>query len=313
MYNVKLKNFDSSFLYSKGDYGKKIYEFIIQSDRVNKNIPGFDDIRYIVKKNQYTSCLSTLLDKQNIVLMINMKPMPRALKVFAAKDIKEDRQTKVFIDVSEIIEFKNNNYILSSKNFDIFISYLAAALNTLIYYAEPARVLNDNIMYGAGVNAFSKLSANIIDYMRIGGVENVRPKVLYLSAMYYQINILGKDNTPTIYQKATKISGLSRKETELLDVQATLASYDNIDTFVSAIAKIIKVDTLKLDNYIDKWIFLYGSGTQFATELYTSFANMIIYAYVGAYINNQKQIEKFAGKDMVDFTNTLFKIGSDLL
>ena len=44
-----------------------------------------------------------------------------------------------------------------------------------------------------------------------------------------------------------------------------------------------------------------------------TFANMLIYAYVGAYLNNQKQIEKFVGKDMVDFTNALFRVGGDKL
>ena len=38
------------------------------------------------------------------------------------------------------------------------------------------------------------------------GVDNVRARVLYLAAMYYQINLLRKDVTSTVKQKALKIS-----------------------------------------------------------------------------------------------------------
>ena len=64
---------------------------------------------------------------------------------------------------------------------------------------------------------------------------------------------------------------------------------------------------------MDKWLLLYGSGTQFATEIYTAFANLLINAYVGAYLNNQKQIETATGRNMVQFCNTLFKLGGEVL
>lgn len=313
METVKPKNFDSSFLYGKGNYQSQIYEFLIKSHRVDKTSDSFDDIRYMVKKNQYTSCLVSLLDSSNLILMINSTPMSRAFKVFAAKDVKEDGKIKVFVDVSDVIGFAGGVYELKNRDINVFLSYLVAALSTLIYFTDPSKLINNTTMYSAGTSAFAKLSCNVIDYMRIGGVENVRPRVLYLSAMYYQINILRKDPTSTVRQKALKISGLAARDADLIDVQAPMASYDTIEAFVNAIAKVIRVDSLKTDNFIDKWIFLYGSGTQFATELYFEFSNMLTHAYVGAYLNNQKQIEKFVGRDMVDFTNALFRIGSGLL
>lgn len=314
MEKVKIKNYDQSFLYGKGEYGKSLMEFIIRSERVDKSDPGFEDIRYMVKRNQYTACLSALLEKSNVVLMMSSQPMPRAFKVFAAKDIKEDKLTKVFIDVSEIVKYQNNKYVLKNRDVDVFISYLACALNTYLYYSNAQVLINNTTMLNAGAQAFSKLTSNIIDYMRIGGVDKIRNKVAYIASMYYQLNILNKADTPSTYQRAIKISGLSAREAEVIDVMVPLSSYENVETFVAAIAKVLRVENdLKLDNFIDKWLFLYGSGTQFATEMYIAFANMLINAYVGAYINNQKQIEKFVGRDMVDFTNTLFKIGSDTL
>ena len=194
------------------------------------------------------------------------------------------------------------------------ISYLSCALNTLIYYADPSIILNNTQIINSTTEAFAKLATNIIDYMRIGGVENIRVKTLYLTAMYYQIGILGKDNTHSVQQRALKISKLQTKDSLLLQAKVPEESYDNINSFIEALARVLAIEgSLKLENYIEKWLFLYGSGTQFATELYPAFANMLINAYVGAYLNNQNQIEKLTGSNMIEFCNTLFKIGGDIL
>jgi hypothetical protein len=89
--------------------------------------------------------------------------------------------------------------------------------------------------------------------------------------------------------------------------------FKNIYTFVEALAKVLRIEgQLKLDNVIEKWGWVYGSGTQYGTELYTSFASILTNAYVGSYINNQKTIEKVLGRTLVEFTNALFKVGSEL-
>lgn len=311
---TKIKNYDQSFLYGKADYGTELFQYIMKADRIDKSSTGFDEIRYLVKRNQITSCLGALLDKQSVILMLPNKPLPRAFKVFAGKDIREDKNTKVFIDCSEIIKFQNNAYVIKQMDVEKFISYLACALNTIIYHVDPTIILNNSQLVNSSTEAFAKLCTNIIDYMRIGGVDNVRSKMLYMSALYYQIGMLKKDDNDTAEQKALKISKLSRREAELIRVQLPEASFENINTFVEAIAKVLRVEgLLKLDNFIDKWLFLYGSGTQLATEIYTAFANLLINAYVGAYLNNQKQIEKIAGRSMVEYCNVLFRVGGEVL
>lgn len=311
---TKIKNYDQSFLYGKADYGTELFQYIMKADRIDKSSTGFDEIRYLVKRNQITSCLGALLDKQSVILMLPNKPLPRAFKVFAGKDIREDKNTKVFIDCSEIIKFQNNAYVIKQMDVEKFISYLACALNTIIYHVDPTIILNNSQLVNSSTEAFAKLCTNIIDYMRIGGVDNVRSKMLYMSALYYQIGMLKKDDNDTAERKALKISKLSKREAELIRVQLPEASFENINTFVEAIAKVLRVEgLLKLDNFIDKWLFLYGSGTQFATEIYTAFANLLINAYVGAYLNNQKQIEKIAGRSMVEYCNVLFRVGGEVL
>ena len=312
--NAKIKNYDQSFLYGKADYGKELFQYIMSANRVDKNHPGFENIRYLIKRNQITACLGDLLDRQSIILMLPNKPLPRAFKVFAGKDIKEDKATKVFIDCSEIIRFQNNEYVIKQMDIEKLISYMSCTLNTLIYHVNPSILLNNSQIVNSSTEAFAKLCTNIIDYMRIGGVDNIRSKMLYISSLYYQVGILQKDDNDTAEQRAIKISKLSKREAELIRVQLPTASFENITTFVEGIAKVLRVEgELKLDNFMDKWLFLYGSGTQFATEIYTAFANLLINAYVGAYLNNQKQIEKIAGRSMVEYCNVLFRIGGEVL
>ena len=69
---------------------------------------------------------------------------------------------------------------------------------------------------------------------------------------------------------------------------------------------------MKLNNFVNKWIFVFGPGTQFAMELYPAFSTMITNAYCGAYLNNQKVIEKVLGRTLVEYSVALLQLGSDL-
>ena len=89
-------------------------------------------------------------------------------------------------------------------------------------------------------------------------------------------------------------------------------TFKDINCFIKAISIVIKAESLKLDNFVERWIFLYHSGTQFGLELYPAFSSMITNAYSGAYLNNQKLIEKLCGRDMVDYTTALLRIGDEL-
>ena len=45
--------------------------------------------------------------------------------------------------------------------------------------------------------------------------------------------------------------------------------------------------------------------------LLLAFASMLTDAYVGAYLNNQKTIEKIVGTNMIEYTKALLQIGAD--
>jgi len=73
--------------------------------------------------------------------------------------------------------------------------------------------------------------------------------------------------------------------------------FDNIKSFVSKLATLIKVPGIKVDNVLDKSVSI-RSNTVFSLEYYPALSAMLTDAYCGAYINNQKTIEKVVGNTL---------------
>lgn len=311
--NYSVKTFSNTFLYTKGDYEKRLIDFIILSDRIDKKDQSFEDIKYQVKRRQVTNILSKVLDMDQIVLMINPVSLPKSFKVFAAKDIKTDKNLKIFIDCTDILKNTNGTWVVS--NIDILIAHLVSAITTYMYIAENNRMLMSSDIAQYGVKAFSTLFTNIIDYIyKISLLESKRDICVYLSSMYYMVNILGKnaDDESTI-SLCKKISNISDRQISIINMGLTSDSYSNINNFIKTVAFVLKINKLNIDNFVEKWIFLYGTGTQFGLEYFPSFASILTNAYVGCYINNQKTIEKIVGGDLVDFTKTIFRLGEGVL
>ena len=310
--SVSVKTYADSYLYGIGGYEKKWMDFFIKSEIIDKNSELFKTMEYDIKRMQHTEVLLKTLQSNNVILLRGQQGLPRSFKVFAAKDIKHgDNAMRVFIDVTDIL-VPGKDKLKDRVSIDILTSNLMAALANLIYYAAPARIVNHSKLLEHGTECFSSLFTHVIDYLRIGGVDRLREKIMYLSALYYQMSVLKIPYSDTIERRAKKVSGLGDRDIQMISMQLSDNCFDNINTFINDIAKVIKADGLKLDNFIEKWMFLYHSGTQFATELYPAFSTMITNAYGGAYLNNQKLIEKICGKSMVEYTATLLRLGSEL-
>lgn len=308
------KKLSNTFLYGIGDYEKRLYKSFIESTVIDKNDESIQDIRYDVKRGQNTTVLLKVFDSDNVVFLRNNVPQPRAFKVFAASDIKSgDKKTKIFIDMTDVMIFTNGRYEVKPRDLDKLVSYLMSALCYLIYYAEPDRLINSSALIETGNKAFCELFAYCIDSLRIGGVDKVREKTIYLSSLYYQTNILGKDFTNSVEDRAKRISGLNSREIEVIDAQLDSNTFKDIKGFVESLAKIIRCEgSLKIDNFVERWLFLFGTGTQFGMELYPAFSTILTNAYCGAYLNNQKTIEKILGRTLVEYTLALLRLGSEL-
>ena len=312
-----IKPMTSSYLYGKTTASSRMYTFVIESERIDVNSEEFEDIKFIIKKNQYTSVLYKLIENPNVIMLLNERPMPRAFKVFAYTDVKESsksQQIKVFIDASDIITKKDGVYTIKNADIDKLMAYLVSALGTIIYYGKPAAISYNTVLMQNATFCYAKLVANVIDYLGVAAVDKSREKVLYMASLFFQSNVMMIDSNSSSYKaRALKVSGLTEKEADVIYTNMESDCFDNINTFIKTVAKVLRTSNLNVDNFMDKWTFLYHTSTQFAVELFPAFSTMITNAYVGAYLNNQKTIEKITGRFMVDYTTTLFRIGSELI
>ena len=237
---VKIKNFGDSYLYRAGNFEKNLMQFMMSAEIINKNHPSFDDIKYEVKRRQVTSSLMKILMSDNIILLKGNVGLSRAFKVFAAKDIiSGDNKVKVFIDVTDIIKSTDGTYSIDSRNVDILVSHLLSAMNTFIYYHERgnAKLTNNTSLIDAGTKAFSDMFTYVVDYLRIGSVDNVRERTKYISALYYQCGLLCKDFTDSVRIRARKLSGLSEREADIVETLMGPDPFKDIDTFIKSLAR----------------------------------------------------------------------------
>lgn len=309
------KNINLTYLYSISDgYQKNIMRMILEGDRIDKETDEFKDISYDVKRRARASVISKVLNSPNVVFIYSKLPMPRALKVFTAKDIKsgKDAKHKVFIDISDISIY--NDGILRLKETDILIAYLNTALVHLLYFQNNKLLLMNTSVATSSCEAFTDLFTYVIDFLyKVSNTENKKKFTMYLAAKYYAINILNRDqDSDSVNSMAKKISGITDREIDIINIylDSNDDTYKDINSFIISLSKVLKID-LKLDLFIEKWMFLYGAGTQFSLELFTSFAEMLINSNSGTYLNNQKTIERVAGKTIPEFNRSILYIGGN--
>lgn len=312
------KTYAGTYLYGQyNEYEKQIFSFLMSSIEIDKDTSEFDDIKYEVKKRQVSNSLVKVLESKEVVLLSNNKPLSKAFKVFCAKDLKGPKKNKmkVFIDCSNIIKIDNSTgkWACKGNNIDIFISYLVSAMNTFIYYADEARYTSNSKIMSIGAQAFATIFTHVVDYScKISSMPSLKNKCMYLTSLYYLGNILGKDYTNESCKKiAKKISGLSDRDSGIIDIQIKEESMLNIKYFSETLSNVLRLNKLTLDIIVERWMTIYGTGTVFALEMFPAFASMVTDAYVGAYINNQKTIEKVAGTSMTEFTKVLLSIGAE--
>lgn len=312
------KTYAGTYLYGKyHEYEQKILSFIMDGTEIDKNIDEFEDIRYEVKRRQVSSSLVKILDSKMVILMIGKDPLPKSFKVFCAKDIKGPKtdKMKVYIDCTNILKKndKTGRYECNGNSIDMLISYLVSAMHTFIYYADEMRICNNSKIMSIGAQAFAKLFTHVVDYScKISSMPSTKAKCMYLASMYYLSNLLGKDYTSESCRKISKeVSGLSDRDAGIIDIQIKKESMMNIKFFMETVADVLHISKLTLDVVVERWMTIYGTGTVFALEIFPAFASMITDAYVGAYLNNQRTIEKVTGSNMVEFTKVLLSIGAE--
>lgn len=284
-----------------------ILNFILKADRIDKKSPAFKGVIEEVKRMQKSSILYTVLLSDIVELGIGNPELPRAYKVFAAKDVREDKTRKVFIDATGIIQLKDGYFIC--KKIDVLISYLFTALANLLYLEAPGRVLNDSTITISGTECFVSMVDYILEYMRIIGYSANKSKILYITGIYYLKSVLGKDLDTYTKNIAAKAAGLSTSEIRGFDLYYEEEDLSNISTYVNLIAETFKLKGLTNEVFVAQWMRSFGPGTQYGMEFFPAFSHILTSTYCGSYIVGQKQVERCCAKSMINFSNGLLRAG----
>ena len=316
---VKRKSYVDSFFYNQSGrsgenlmkkHDQMLINFILKADRIDKKSPMFRGVAEDIKRQQTSSILYTILMMDNVNLCYSSVELPPAFKVFDGKDIKTTNDRAIFIDVSKLVIEKNGYYVC--KNPAKLVSYLLAALYYLTYRKDINKVVNNSAITISGCECYTSMFLYVLDYLRIIGYSANKDKIGYFVALFYLNNMLGKELDTYTKNLAAKISGVPQGTVHALDLYITDGMFNSIDTFVTILADTFKLKGFTTEVFIQKWIFLFGNGTQYASELFTSFAVILGYTFCGAYIVNQKQIEKCCGQSMVKFCNSMMMAGSEM-
>lgn len=317
-----LKTYSDTYLYQKYSlYNKRLTDAIMKDPLIEKTDESFKDVIYEIKRSRVSSALLTILTSRNTMLLNCIDPLPRAFKVFVARDIKsKERNIKVFIDCTGVItkDKKYSQYVINETK---LISYLINAGMSMLYHKNFNGIIRASNIVIYSTEAFSKLFTFVIDYLtKVSIQESSKIKVLYLSAMYFLCNSLDFDpDEKRTMDIAKKVSGISEREANMLNILITRIEdkklekvkarnsdnpYENIKIFIQALRKVMHFNekVITPDMVVERWMAQYGPGTVFGLEYFPAFSAMVTDAYIGGYLNQQKTIEKVLGTTLVEYS-----------
>lgn len=294
------------YLYSKmNGYTKVMADAILHAKRIDRNTTEFaEDVGLEIKRSKAPIYLLKILNSKNTHLLQPENPLPKPIRVFAAKDIKGNKKINAFIDISNIITQTNNNRY--KVNTSVLIAYLLSAKHNMMYYGIPGAFSNKSQLVLLETRAFAKLFTHVIDYLgNISVIPENREKMMYLSAEYFLYNHLKLTNEDRIHEIAMKVADITESQQNIFNIVSDGKDLKTLPGFVDAVKTIFKMNKLTLSLVIEKWMFLYGAPTVLSLEFLPSFLTMITDAYSGVYLNNQKSIEKILAKDLVELGKML--------
>lgn len=305
---IKAKNIDSSYFYTDSNFDQNIMKMILHGKRLDKTSESYKMLYSDIKRFCKSSAVTSMLMSDNVVLVYNNQPMPRALKVMTVKDIKSNNKAyKIFIDVTEICSFTNENeFVIRELNF--METFLTVATVHMMYYTDPKIIMSP--LVGTATEIYVSLFRYILDYKyKISNSENKNNIAKYMISKFFLQNVLEKKDDDYSENICKRISGITNREIEILNIRLSKIEnpFEDISTIIDCLSKVLEIRDLKLDVFVQGWLFLYGSGTHFAMELFTSLCELIIHTYNGTFFNNQKTIEKIVG------TNEITKMYSTII
>lgn len=302
-----------TFIFRKHEaYNEKIFQFIHHAERIDTRSDEFADILFDVKRRRISDYLVKIVTSPNVVFGIDVEVLPKAFRTFVAADPKDNNKIKAFIDVTGCVVYKDGVYVC--KDLNHLISYVISAMVNLIYTKKTNVLTGNSSIIKDGGDAFMRCVGYIMDRMyKISSVQDLKKKLDYLSVIYYQVNLLGKDfkvSEKSIKGTAVAISDIDPHLARVVDTAYEETDFVDIDRFGQLMARVFGLKDFRIDNFVGMWMRCYGPGTVFAMEYLPAFSTMLTNTYVGGYLDQQATIEKITSQSMVKFVKTILQIGA---
>ena len=221
--SFEIKTYKDSYLYNNkitkanqagGSKNNAVLkDFIMNAHRVeDKQAESFRGILEDVKRQQMSSVLYTVLLLDNVQICINKSELPRAFKVFEAKDVLNGKKSTVFIDCTGLIEYKNGYYYC--RKVDVFVTYLLEALIYILYRNANMKIMNNSNVTINATECYVSMFNFVLDYLRIIGYSENKNKISYLVALFFLTNMMSKPLDNYARSVAAAISGIDKKNIE---------------------------------------------------------------------------------------------------
>ena len=315
MEKKRIKTYSDTYIYNKGSdengsMERDLINFIRTSDRVNVNSSAFEQIKNQVKVRQTTAVLYRILMNKNVVLCIGKTEAPASFKVFMAKDLlSPNKEKKVFIDVTGL--FKLNNGMYYCKEIDKLCAYLIMALVNFLYYDNNQRLIDNAVVCRSSMECFIKLFNGILDNLKVPNFMENRTKISYIVGVYYGYAVMGK-SLDSARKYSAAVTGVNLKDASGYDYWYKLEDFKTIHTFITFLTDNFHLSGLNTGVFLVRYMQMYGKGTIFGLEILPSFIGTITNAYSGSFINSQKTIEKFCGREMINLSTEILRLGAEV-
>ena len=316
---VKLKSYTQTYIYTQyPKYENDMLKYIITADRIDQTNRSFDQIINDLKRQKKISDkLIKILSSKNVVLFIHPgKPLPKALRTYVAKDTRTDKSVKVFIDVTDVIVDNNNQYVCN--NYNALVAYLIDAMIKFIYAVQGQRLIGNSSVVRDGGIAFMKCFTYIMNRMyKVYSMPTLAKRIQYVSAMYYQINLLQKDKDKSfdnIKSVAMKLSDIDSKDAKIVDMMIGEHDFDDISKFVDALGRMFELKDIKLSNVVYYWREAFDAGSIYGLEYFPTFATILTNTYIGGYVNSKENlILSLIPNQVTTFTKSILQIGESVV
>ena len=302
----RVKTYADCSLYNKyPKYNTMIFDALMTDDFIDKASTEFnEDVLIDIKRSRVNSHILQVLTSPKTILYYPKTPLPTFFKVLVAADPrsskKDKKDRKLFIDCTSVIHRGDKGW---RTNTEALLSYLIAGYCHMAY--------TSNLTFGGDTTSlealnFAKLFTYVIDFIaKISVSEANRDKCMYYAARYYLEGIAGREESysRTVAQKYAGITDIKENtyQFKIKDKDA----FKELKNFIALIRTEFKIENLTVDVVVEKWMYLFNPSSVFALEYMPAFQSMMIYAYIGAYLNNQKTIEKICGKTMVQYVKNI--------